>query len=366
MSAQESETIDVTVVVPCYNTERYLDAALTSAEQNNRCSLEILAINDGSTDGSLAIMQAHAAKDTRVRVIDKENQGYGATVNRGFAEARGTYVAVLEPDDWVDPHMYDELLEYARTFSPALDQNAPDIVKTPYWRIVGCGTGKEERLNCLCYGRVHPKQQPFTIVEAPNIIRYHPCIWSALYRKAFLEQNDIRFMEVPGAGWVDTPFSFDSACAAKSIAYLEKPFYCYREDLPGTSSNRRLGTLSFERWLNMADIAEVRHITDPRILKSLYYAGFRYITNARREGSLEDSDVSKLCDAMCKRMDPKIVASMGDASPQVRSFVLERAGYEVPRMSKLPYYAGLVSEFFHSCRTNGPAFAFKRITLLFK
>ena len=104
--------VDVTVVIPCYNTEAYLDEALTSAEQNDCVALEILVLNDGSTDGSLEIMRAHEAADPRVRVIDKQNQGYGASVNRGIDEARGTYVAILEPDDWVEPHMYDDLFEF--------------------------------------------------------------------------------------------------------------------------------------------------------------------------------------------------------------------------------------------------------------
>ena len=61
---------DVTVVVPCYNTERYLDQALSSAERNDRIALEIIVVNDGSTDGSLAIMRRHEARDHRVRVIE--------------------------------------------------------------------------------------------------------------------------------------------------------------------------------------------------------------------------------------------------------------------------------------------------------
>ena len=120
---------DVTVVVPCYNTERYLDQALSSAERNDRIALEIIVVNDGSTDGSLAIMRRHEARDHRVRVIDKPNGGYGQAVNRGFLEARGTYVAILEPDDYVLPHMYDDLFDLARSNA------CPDMVKSSYWRV---------------------------------------------------------------------------------------------------------------------------------------------------------------------------------------------------------------------------------------
>ena len=359
------ERIDVTVVVPCYNTAEYLDQALSSIERNDRCALEILVLNDGSTDGSLKIMRAHEAADARVRVIDKPNQGYGATVNRGFDEARGTYVAIVEPDDWVDPHMYDDLVDYARTFSPELGPDAPDVVRTPYWRIVGCGTGHERRLRCICYGRVHPATQPFTIAEAPRIIRHHPSIWAALYRREFLRERGIRLMEVPGAGWVDTPFAYETMCAARRIVYLEHPYYCYREDLPGSSSNRRIGPLSFERWGNMADVVERLGIRDRGVIEALYYAGFRYITGARREGSIDDADVVPLRDAMCRRMDPGVVAHMGDASPAMRAYVLRCAGRAVPRMSEMPYVLSLADEFFHSWRVNGPRYALGRIGLAF-
>lgn len=382
------ERIDVTVVVPCYNTEKYLDQALSSIEQNDRCSLEVLAINDGSTDGSLAIMRAHEAADSRVRVIDKPNQGYGATVNRGFDEARGTYVAIVEPDDWVEPHMYDDLFDYARSFSPALDpatapgahavpglatapdpatatgaDGAPDIVKTPYWRVLGCNTGEERKLRCVYYGRVRPAAQPFTIADAPRLVRHHPSIWSALYRRDFLRERGIRLLEVPGAGWVDTPFAWEVACAARSIVYLEREYYCYREDLAGSSSNRRIGPLSFTRWQQMADVVEKYDMRDAGVLEALYYVGLRYVTGARREGSLDDAEVAPLVTAMCERMDPAVVAGLTDASPAARAYVLEKGGHAVPRMSKLPYLASLAGEFCWSCRANGVGFALGRIGL---
>ena len=271
----------------------------------------------------------------------------------------------MEPDDWVEPHMYDELMAFARSFSPELGADAPDVVKSPYWRIVGCGTGRERRLRCIYYGCVRPAGQPFTIDQAPRLVRHHPSIWSALYRKAYLEERGIRLMELPGAGWVDTPFGFEALCAAKRIVYLERSFYCYREDLPGSSSNRRIGAMSFERWGAMADVAQRLHVTDRGVLEALYYVGLRYVTGARLEGSLDDADVRPALDAMCSRMDPAIVAGMTDASPAARAFVLERAGHAVPRMSKARYLASLVAEFGRSWRSNGAGYALGRIKLAF-
>ena len=89
----------VSVVIPIYNAEATLDECLRSVEEQTHADLEIICVNDGSTDGSARIARDHAARDTRIVVIDKPNEGYGASCNRGVATARGTWVAIVEPDE---------------------------------------------------------------------------------------------------------------------------------------------------------------------------------------------------------------------------------------------------------------------------
>ena len=96
----------VSVIVPIYNAEKYLDQCLSSIREQAYSNLEIICINDGSTDDSLAIVAKHAALDDRIRIIDKENAGYGAGCNRGMDEAHGEWLAIVEPDDWIEPGMY--------------------------------------------------------------------------------------------------------------------------------------------------------------------------------------------------------------------------------------------------------------------
>lgn len=349
--------IDVTVVVPCYNTERFLDQALTSAEQNSMCSLEILVLNDGSTDGSLQIMREHEARDSRVRVIDKQNQGYGATVNRGFGEARGAYVAILEPDDWVKPHMYDVLFSYAESFGP--DQ-VPDIVKSPYWRVWMPTTPRERLLHCSYYRRMQPPQQPFTLSECPRLVQHHPSIWSALYRKEFLEDKGIRMKEVPGAGWVDNPFLFETMCLADRIVYLDAPFYCYREDLPGSSSAERVLKLSLVRWNDMADVVDRLAPEDDGIRQALTVIGFRYAGEAIGRGALEDDELRTMMAGVFSRMRPQDILALQNVSPQLRRLAFELSGREVPPISSLGYGRALVEEFAYSIGTNGLGFAVAR------
>ncbi|MBP3893745.1 MAG: glycosyltransferase [Atopobiaceae bacterium] len=350
--------IDVSVIIPCYNTEKYLDQALSSAEQNDRINLEIIVLNDGSTDGSLEIMRAHEAADPRVRVIDKENQGYGASVNRGIAESRGTYIGILEPDDWVKPHMYDDLFEYGAQFDPA-----PDIIKSPYTRVVLPETPDQYLCNCSYYKRIDPGFQPFRLSDAPHLIQHHPSIWSALYRKGFLEEKNIHFMEVPGAGWVDNPFLIETLCQADRIVYKEQPYYCYREDLPGSSSVLRRARLSFDRWDQMADIIENLGITDDGILKAFYVIGFRYVGGGFADFGDDNPDIAAWAGDMFRRMDPERVVRIDNLSGHMKNLYFKLSGYDPIPYSRMGYYRELVKEFIYSTSTNGIGFGLGRINL---
>ena len=103
----------VSVLVPIYNVERYLERCLSSLAAQTFNDFEVICVNDGSTDGSLDIMREHAAHDPRVRVIDKPNAGYGAACNTGIDAATGDYVAIVEPDDYLTGDMFGDLLAFA-------------------------------------------------------------------------------------------------------------------------------------------------------------------------------------------------------------------------------------------------------------
>lgn len=355
------DNVDVSVIVPCYNTEKFLDQALASAEQNDRVNIEIIVLNDGSTDGSLEIMRAHEAADPRVHVIDKENQGYGASVNRGIAESRGTYIAILEPDDWVAPHMYDDLFEYGMSFS--YTGAMPDVIKSPYTRVVLPETPDQYFCNCSYYKRVDPGFQPFRLADAPHLIQHHPSIWSAIYRRGFLDEKQIRFMEVPGAGWVDNPFLIETLCQADTIVYKEQPYYYYREDLPGSSSVLRRARLSFDRWNQMLDIIERLGVTDDGILKAFYVIGFRYVGGGFADFGDDNPDIKDWAAEIFRRMDPERVVRIANLSGYSKKQFFELSGFEPLPYSNMAYYGELIKEFIYSTSTNGIGFGFKRIGL---
>ncbi|MBS5449796.1 MAG: glycosyltransferase [Coriobacteriia bacterium] len=352
-----TQNIDVTLIVPTYNTGAFLDQALSTARQNDVARMEILAVNDGSTDDSLSIMRRHEQEDPRVRVIDKPNGGYGSACNRGLSEARGTYVAILEPDDYVRPHFYDEMLAFARTF-PEL----PDVVKTPYTRVYLPCTPKERLYHCAYAHRLTLAHQPFTIFDEPRLLQHHPSIWSAMYRRAFLEEHGIRFKEAKGGGWVDNPFLVETLCQARSIVFLEKEFYCYREDLPGSSSMLRATNLAFERWNDMTDVLDRLGVDDAGVRRAHAVRGVSYLSGIMEEAKIAGSDAETQMRHMFERMPVDSVFTNPNISNPIKTLFCTVRGIE-PTFDKGLYRRALVNEFVYSVRNNGLGFGLSRFAL---
>ncbi|MBR6061263.1 MAG: glycosyltransferase [Spirochaetales bacterium] len=103
----------VSIIIPVYNTEKYLHKCFASVYAQTLTDWEIVAVNDGSTDGSLSILNEYAAKDSRIRVIDQTNSGPGGARNTGIDNATGEYIAFLDSDDYVLPNAYQMLFEMA-------------------------------------------------------------------------------------------------------------------------------------------------------------------------------------------------------------------------------------------------------------
>ena len=345
----------VSVIVPVYNTERYLDQALESLERQTYRDLEIVVVNDGSTDGSAAIMREHAARDPRVRIVDKENGGYGAAMNRGIAEATGGWIAILEPDDWVEPGMYADMLALAARYKGS--DPAVDIIETPYWVIADADTPHERKLHCSYRGRVRPRTQPFTIKDAPHLLSHHPSIWTALYRRGFLDRCGIRFREFPGAGWADNPFLVETLCQARAILYLPRPYYCYREETPEKSARlaRRSPLLPFERWNDMVDVLERLHVTDRGVWQAQVARGFTYMGGVvEHTGIASRPDIQRAVDKMFSRMDPGLVFSNPRVPVAAKRLFAERRGIANPPISRLMQVRDLVGQSVYALWNKGP------------
>lgn len=218
----------VSVLVPIYNVEGYLEQCLASIADQTLSDFEVICINDGSTDGSRAIIQRFLDADPRFRVVDKPNSGYGASMNRGLGAARGTYVAILESDDFFEPDALETLVSCA-------EQNASEVVKADFWLYWTLPERRE------LFGVVDDVQAGRTMRPLDDMAVFFrkPSIWSALYRHDFLETNDIRFLETPGASYQDAGFSFKVWASAQRVSFLAKPVVFYRQDNESSSVNSK-------------------------------------------------------------------------------------------------------------------------------
>lgn len=318
----------VTVIVPTYNTEKYLDQCLTSIRNQTHRNLEIICINDGSTDGSLDIMRRHESEDRRVIVIDKSNGGYGAACNRGIQEAHGEWVAIVEPDDWIESGMYGEMLAFAAGFKEKVD-----VIKTPWWTINDWDRPEDlqSRSRCPLALRVSRSVLPFRLHDCPALIEHHPSIWTALYRREFLNDFKIRFPEYPGAGWADNPFLIETLCQARSIVYLDRAFYCYRADLPGSTRNHSTEAavrLPFDRWSDMMGILERLGVDDPVILEAHYMRGFMYVEGAIYDDGADNQIVREGMRRVFEAMDYDIVMDSVKVSGKRKRMYCQVLGLE--------------------------------------
>lgn len=235
-----SERPYVSVIMPIYNAASFLQESVGSLIHQTLQNIEIICVNDGSKDDSLDIMRQYAAKDPRIRIIDKPNGGYGHAMNRGLFAASGEYIGILEPDDFADPEMYERL------YYTATKLNA-DIVKSDYWDYRGVdGTStyhtQLDNPEYPCPGKEY--NVCYSAMDDPRLTIIPPCIWSAIYRKQMLDDNHIFFNETPGASYQDTSFSFKAMASANSVIFLKEAFIHYRIDNENSSVNSKAKVFS--------------------------------------------------------------------------------------------------------------------------
>lgn len=348
----DDDRSQVSVIIPVCNVETYLDQCLDSIQNQTYRDLEIICLDDGSTDGSLAILQAHAEKDPRIRVVAKENEGYGATCNRGIEMARGRWISIIEPDDWIDATMYHSMLDFASTFAEPID-----IIKCPWTDVYDWDDPEtiHSQPGSLA-GRLATSRSPFRLVDAPVLIEGHPSVWSALYRREFLDENSIRFRPYPGAGWADNPFLIDTLARAKAIIYLDHAFYNYRCDLPWSTLDHKTDEAvarPFDRWEDMMDILEELGVDDRGILEAHYLRGFNYADGAVHDDGADNPVVRERRAHMFSRMDPQIVYWHPKLRPRRKHLYQEVTANELPLMPNPRRARYLLEETCYQFRARG-------------
>ena len=212
----------LTVVMPSLNVEKYIRKCVDSVLGQSLRDIEVLAIDAGSTDGTLDILMDYEKKDKRFKVILSDRKSYGYQVNLGLCQASGDYIWIVETDDVVADDAFETL------YMQAVSSDA-DYVKGRGMFFADLGNGSIWE---------HPIWPPilnpelFGVVIAPcnmaGLIRLDIFLWTGLYKREFLK--NIRLNETPGAAYQDQGFLFQTISTAKRAVYINRFVYHYRQD----------------------------------------------------------------------------------------------------------------------------------------
>ena len=266
----------ISVLVPCYNVEKYVSQCLESIARQTLNDIEVICINDGSKDSTLDHIRRIASADSRFVVIDKPNSGYGASVNLGITKAKGEYIAIIESDDFIESEMLERL--YNESIAHDLD-----IARCCYSRYID---GKDQKDPC----KFLPKDVTYNALEKLESFRHPPSIWAAIYRRSFLLKNNIRFLETPGASFQDISFAFKTSLMAKRVRCTDRALVHYRIHSNNSVKKASNPMVVFTEYDEALRYAESRHLKEKvlPVLLAVEYATFKwnYLRVDRRSAEL--------------------------------------------------------------------------------
>lgn len=203
--------IKVSVIVPVYNVEEYIEKCINSIVNQTLQEIEVIIVNDGTTDNSQQIIDSFVEKyPNKVFSYIKENGGLSSARNYGIAKAKGEYIAFVDSDDCIDLNMYKELYEKA-------SEGSFDLVCCNFYEV---RDGKN--VPCSCH-LISDKKSHNEIKEA--MIDFYPSAWNKLYKKELFEKTAIRFKD--NIWFEDVEFIYRLLPFIQSIGVVEKNLYYY-------------------------------------------------------------------------------------------------------------------------------------------
>ncbi|WP_072233384.1 glycosyltransferase family 2 protein [Campylobacter coli] len=213
----------VSIIVPIYNVEKYLRQCLDSIITQTLKDIEIILVNDGSTDNCGVICDEYALKDKRIQVVHKTNAGLGAAYNTGLEMASGEYIGFVESDDWIEPNMYKEL------YTKAKETDVDVCIGNFYYHSDMGDRIYQQLFTIIPYGLI------FSISDYPELLTLHTSLWAKIYKKSVL--GHIRVPEFKNSGYYcDFPYWTEILCYAKTMTRINSCIYHYRTDNPNASS----------------------------------------------------------------------------------------------------------------------------------
>ncbi|MBQ8868899.1 MAG: glycosyltransferase [Oscillospiraceae bacterium] len=211
--------IYISVIIPIYNAEKYLKKCIESVLSQTLKEIEIILVDDGSTDGSGAILDEYAEKYDNIKVIHQENAGPAIARNVGIANARGEYIGFVDSDDYIAPDMYEQL------YTTAIKHNV-DIVTGDFVTVKN-GRNLNRQGVKLEANKLYGEKEIRELVLYANENRLLWFAVKSIYKSELVKNNNIHFSELKIGE--ETPFVLECLLCAKSMYYIDEPFYFYEQ-----------------------------------------------------------------------------------------------------------------------------------------
>ena len=208
----------VSIIIPVYNLADYLPQCLDSVQGQSYENIQVLLVNDGSTDASLAICREYARRDSRFQLIDKANSGVSDSRNQALDRAEGKYIQFLDGDDWLTPDATETLVH-------AAESTGADLVLAHFYRVA------DERMaprGHIKKERVLTRQEfAEEMMKAPANY-YYGVLWNKLYRRSIIDSRRLRFDSQ--VNWCeDFLFNLEYIERVRLVSAVPKPIYYYRK-----------------------------------------------------------------------------------------------------------------------------------------
>jgi glycosyltransferase involved in cell wall biosynthesis len=221
---QMKKTTRVSVIVPVYNVEKFLKKCLDCLVQQTMEEIEIICINDGSTDGSASILAEYAAMDSRIVVLTQENRGLSVARNNGMAAAGGEFIGFVDGDDWVALNYFEKLYAVAK-------KHDADIACCGFSRVYS--SRSKTKLNIYAEGVFETTDDKYRITNTPGACY----VFNKIYNREKLNELQLQFES--GIFFEDVSFTIRVLYYMKKLAVTPETNYYYRANIDSITRGER-------------------------------------------------------------------------------------------------------------------------------
>lgn len=326
----------ISVIIPVYNVEKYLRQCLDSVVNQTIRDIEIICVNDGSTDSSSRILEEYSSKDNRIIVINQENSGQSVARNNGLKVAAGEYIAFLDSDDYMEPDLCETAYQKALLTGADITMFFFDTFGEDYMNVSAIDTIPDDDI--VIRGRK---------IDAVN--DNNNVIWNMLYKRSFIEKNNIFFLEK--TLYEDVHFTIKCACLCNRIAVIRKRLVHYRVG-SGCTTDKKQSYNQLQRvGLYRRMIDDLRKIdSSPEFLVKLYQIKWNSLYSTYYYGiprNLRKIMLKSIVDNMTEEEYTLLQNKDVKLNSGVRNFYLSLYGSFFNRFRfKCKYIKGMVANWF--------------------